>query len=166
RGPHRDDDIYVTRGDELSGTDHSERPLAVARLGEHDELEVRREPARLAHPRPENRGGRDDEGRAALRAVREERQGLNRFAEAHVVREAGAEAGLGEAREEDEALLLVVAELRAEPGRRIDLGRERLFERAEALLGGAVELARADVLGDLGEPREEERARLDHAVSV
>ena len=118
--------------------------------------ERRRELVELALPVRDDAGRRDDERLELLLAVglrvlldgglhrEQERDRLDRLAEAHVVGEDAARADLVEEREPLEALLLVRAELRLEVARLLDdLDLVDVLELLEEILrvGGDVRLA-------------------------
>ncbi len=112
-----------------------------------------REPLDLRLPVAEQRGGTHDQRRpaarqAVLEPVQVQGDQRDRLAEAHVVGQAGPETEAGEVGEPGQAVPLVVAEVRAEPGRRgqrvAGRGREQPFaDRQQAgadhdLLGGGL----------------------------
>ena len=125
-------------------------------------VERRRELVELALPVGDDAGGRDDERLELLLAVglrvlldrrlhgEEERDGLHRLAETHVVGEDAARADLVEEREPLEALLLVRAELRLEVARLLDdLDLFDVGELPEEILRVGGDVGLADLIEEL-----------------
>ena len=103
---------------------------------EHEHLQARREPLRLAPPVVQHGRRADDERRLGIFRVaflepRQPRERLQRFAQAHVVGQNAAELDLREVAEEIEAVLLIRAQLGLQALGQID-GRNAL-EIADAL---------------------------------
>ena len=121
-----------------------------ARCGDRLDAQARGEPFRFAAPDRQDRRRRHDEERPALpRFVRvhDQRQHLQRLAEAHVVGEDAAQAMLPEEGEPVESGALVRAELGGEPGgyrRRLDP-----LHVAQALCGGSPRHGGLGLVGEI-----------------
>ncbi len=104
--------------------DHVERPRVVDRGGafagtEQLQVQGRREARRLVDPVQAHRGRRHHQRRAVLGAREQQRQRLQRLAQAHVVGQAGAHAPVGQARQPLEAFDLIIAQLGLQGGRQL-----------------------------------------------
>ena len=129
--------MYVVTTTSASASSPTVRPDFAKRVGHRGNGEPGGEAGGLSDPARDDARRRDDEERAEVRielpGVADERERLQRLAEAHVVGEDAAELEAPERREPVEAVSLVGPELRVQRGGQLVLGDRVELEQSTDL---------------------------------
>ena len=119
-------------------------------------VEGRRKALRLTQPIDRHRGRRHHQLRPTRRALEHQRQGLHRLAQAHVIRQAGAHAPLGQTRQPGKALALVIAQLGLQGARHLWL---EILQGFEALQMALPVLVGLELTGFVRQPSKQRRGQ-------